>query len=411
MTSLAGHAVGADGSNGPLADVRVVAIEQYGAGPFGTLQLAELGADVIKVEDARVGGDVARYVPPFQEDEDSLFFEALNRGKRSVSLDLYNPAGRQVLHDLIAVSDAVYSSLRGDGPEQLGLRYEDLRTLNPRVVCCSLSGFGTTGPRRSEAAYDYMIQALCGWMSLTGEPDGPPQKTGLSLVDFCGGYVAAMSLVVGVHAARRDGVGMDCDVSLFDVAISMLNYPATWYLTGGHEPQRTSNSAHPSLVPFQNFPTGDGWISVCCPKQKFWLRLCDALGRPELGDDPRYADFESRRQNRDELVEILSQELCARTTTEWVETFSEFGIPAAPVLSVPEALNDSHTLARHLVERVHHPRFGSVGHVRSGARAGPLPPLRRSPRRHEHAQEVLGDILGYPSAEQEALDAAGAFGK
>lgn len=394
----------------PLADVRVVAIEQYGAGPFGTLHLAELGADVIKVEDPRVGGDVSRYVPPFQQADESLFFESLNRGKRSIQLDLRNPAGRRVLHDLVAVSDAVYSNLRGDGPERLGIRYADLCEVNPRIVCCSLSGFGMTGPRRTEAAYDYMIQALSGWMSLTGDPEGPPTKTGLSLVDFCGGYVAAMSLVVGVHAARRDGIGMDCDVSLFDVALSMLNYGATWYLTGGHEPRRTADSGHPSLVPFQNFATADGWITVCCPNQKFWTALCEALGRIDLRDDPRYADFESRRAHRDELVTVLSDELRARTTAAWVDIFREAGVPAAPVNTVAEALEDPQVHARDLVAHVEHPRFGSVGHVRSPVRAGPLDPLQRAPRRHEHGGTILDGLLGYSGDEQDALAAAGAFG-
>lgn len=394
----------------PLADVRVVAVEQYGAGPFGTMQLAELGADVIKVEDARIGGDVSRYVPPFQEDDESLFFEALNRGKRSISLDLNTTAGREVLHRLVAVSDAVYSNLRGDAPQRLGITYADLQAINPQIVCCNLSGFGADGPRRTDAAYDYMIQSLAGWMSLTGDPDGPPTKTGLSLVDFSGGYVSAMSLVVGVHAARRDGVGMDCDVSLFDVAISMLNYPATWTLTGEYEPTRTANSAHPSIVPFQNFPTADGWITVCCPKQKFWLSLCEALGRADLRDDPKYADVASRRVHREELVAILSDELLTKPTFAWVEIFAEAGVPAAPVHTVREALDDPQTKARDLVVRVDHPRFGPVGHVRGAARAGPLSPLRRSPRRDEHAAEVLDGLLGYSLDERDALAAGGAFG-
>jgi crotonobetainyl-CoA:carnitine CoA-transferase CaiB-like acyl-CoA transferase len=257
----------------PLQDVRIVAVEQYGAGPFGSLQLADLGAEVIKVEDARTGGDIGRYVPPFQEGEDSLFYESFNRNKKSISLDLTNGAAKEVLRDLVRVSDAVYSNLRGDIPERLGLCYEDLRDVNPRIVCCSLSGFGMTGPRRAEPAYDYILQGLCGWMSLTGEPDGPPAKSGLSLVDYSGGFVAALSMLAAIHAARRDGKGMDCDLSLFDVAISLLTYVGTWHLNRGFEPVRTAHSAHPSLVPFQNFQTSDGWIVVGCAKEKFWRRL------------------------------------------------------------------------------------------------------------------------------------------
>ena len=193
----------------PLADLTIVAVEQFGAGPFGTMQLADLGAEVIKIEDPSVGGDVSRYVPPFQDGTDSLFFESFNRNKRSLTLDLRHPQARAVLEDLVRVSDAVVSNLRGDQPEKLRIRYDDLAHLNPRIVCVSLSGFGMTGPRAREGGYDYMMQGLAGWQSLTGEPGGPPTKSGLSLVDFCGGYVAALATVAGVWQARRDGRGCD----------------------------------------------------------------------------------------------------------------------------------------------------------------------------------------------------------
>ena len=231
----------------PLSDVRVIAIEQYGAGPFGTMHLADLGAEVIKIEDPRSGGDIGRYIPPFQDGEDNLFFESLNRNKRSLSLDISTDAGRRVLEDLVRESDVVFSNLRGDVPEKLGIRYEDLRHLNAAIVCCSLSGFGMTGPRSNQPGYDYIVQGLAGWMDLTGEPGGPPAKSGLSLVDWSGGYVAALAILVGLHASRRDGVGCDCDVSLFDNAISLLTYLATWNLTNGFVPVRTRHSAFRTL--------------------------------------------------------------------------------------------------------------------------------------------------------------------
>ena len=275
----------------PLEDLRIIALEQYGAGPFGTLHLADLGADVIKIEDPGSGGDVGRYVPPFQMEEDSLFFETFNRNKRSISLDLENPAGREVFEDLVRRSDAVYSNFRGDVPEKLKIRYADLSHLNPAIVCVSLSGFGSSGPLSDKPGYDYMLQALAGWMSLTGEPEGPPTKSGLSLVDFTGGYVAAIALLSAVHAAGRDGMGMDCDLSLYDVAVTLLNYPATWYMTGGWEPRRTERSAHPSLVPFQLFKGSDTWFVVGCAKEKFWNRLINIIGQPELAEDLRFIDF------------------------------------------------------------------------------------------------------------------------
>jgi len=395
----------------PLEDVRIIAVEQYGAGPFGSVHLADLGAEVLKIEDPRAAGDVGRYVPPHQHDEDSLFFETFNRNKRSLSLDLTTPAGREVFEDLVRVSDAVYSNLRGDVPDKLGIRYADLAHLNPAIVCCSLSGFGTTGPRRAEPGYDYILQGLTGWMSLTGEPDGPPTKSGLSVVDFSGGLVAALALVVGIHAARRDGIGRDCDVSLFDVALSFLSYQATWYLTAGDAPTRMSYSAHPSLVPFQNFRTADGWIVVACPKEKFWQRLAAVIGRPEYAADPRFVDFDARRRHRDELGAALSDIFEKDTSAGWLERLSAAGIPCGPVNTLAEALADPHTEARGMVVETDHPRFGPVRQVVSPVRVGDIPvPHQRAPRRNEDAAYVLEKLLDYSPGRIAGLRMGGAFG-
>ncbi len=395
----------------PLADIRVIAIEQYGAGPFGSLHLADLGADVIKIEDPRTGGDVGRYVPPFQEDEDSLFFETFNRNKRSLSLDLSIAAGRAVLEDLVRVSDAVYSNLRGDVPEHLRIRYPDLCHLNPRIVCVSLSGFGSTGPRHREPAYDYLLQGLAGWMSITGEPDSPPTKSGLSLVDYAGGLVAALALVAGVHAAHRDGAGMDCDLSLFDTAIALTTYLATWHLNGGFRPRRMPSSSHPSLVPFQNFATSDGWIVVACPKEKFWRRLAVVIGHPELAEDPRFVDFAARAHHADELRRILGDEFRRAPALEWVERLAAAGVPCAPINDLPAALADHQTTARGLILEVEHPRWGTVREPASPLKVGQTPaPRRRAPRRNEHARTILEDLLGYTSEHIAELAAQGAFG-
>src|SRR5207249_2598368 len=182
---------------------------------------------------------------------------------------------------------------------------EQLKDVNERIVCCSLSGFGMTGPRAAEGGYDYTMQGLAGWMSLTGDPAGPPTKSGLSLVDLSGGYVSAIAVLAGLWRARRDGVGCDCDVSLLDTALHELMYVGTWTASRGYVPPRRRNSAHPSIVPFQNFATADGWIVVACPKEKFWKRLCEAIERPELAHDPRFVDFAARDRNRDELLAIL----------------------------------------------------------------------------------------------------------
>jgi crotonobetainyl-CoA:carnitine CoA-transferase CaiB-like acyl-CoA transferase len=388
----------------PLADLRIVAIEQYGAGPFGSVHLADLGAEVIKIEEPASGGDVGRYVPPYQCGEDSLFFEVFNRNKRSVSLDLSTAAGREAFRDLVRVSDIVYSNLRGDVPAKIGITYDDLKSVNPRIVCCALTGFGMTGPRAAEPGYDYILQGIAGWMDITGEPSGPPTKSGLSLVDYSGGLVAAISILAGVHAARRDGVGMDCDVSLFDTAVSMLTYPAVWNLNGEFEPKRTHHSAHPSLVPFQAFQASDGWIVVACPKEKFWQRLAVAVGRPGLAADERFATFGDRRAHADELLPILDGIFVSRTTQEWLDVLHAAGVPCGPVNSVSQALADEQTLARGMVVETEHPEFGTVRQVRSPVRVGDdVVEYRRAPRRNEDVDYVFSELLGYDAARIEAL--------
>jgi len=395
----------------PPADVRVLAIEQYGAGRWGTLQRAGLGAEVIKIYDPASGGDVGRYVPPFQEGEDSLFFETFNRNKKSVSLDLRHPDARAVLEDLVRAVDAVYSNLRGDHPKRLRITYEDLREVNPRVVCCSLSGFGMSGPRAAEGAYDYMMQGLAGWMSLTGEPHGPPTKSGLSLVDLSGGYVSALALMGGLWRARRDGVGCDCDISLFETALHELMYVGTWVASRGYEPRRMPESAHPSIVPFQNFRTADGWIVVACPKQKFWERLCDAIGRPDLGEDPRFATFAGRNEHRDELVPELRSAFADRGTEEWLATLSAAGVPNARVNDVAQALAEPQVEARGGLVEIEHPGLGTVRQVATPLRVGrDEKPARRAPFRGEHTERVLADLCGYSSERVRALAEAGALG-
>lgn len=394
----------------PLDDIRIVALEQYGAGPFGSLHLADLGADVIKVEDPATGGDVGRYVPPYTEEEDSLFFESFNRNKRSISLNIRTPAGRGVFEDLVRHADALYSNLRGDVPARLRLRYEDLKDVNRRIVCCSLSGFGMTGPRSAEPGYDYIYQAYAGWMTLTGEPDGPPAKSGLSLVDYSGGFAAAVSLLAGLHSARRDGVGMDCDVSLFDTSISLLSYLATWHLSRDYRPVRTSRSAHPSLVPFQVFAAQDGWLITGCAKEKFWRRFAEVIGQPWLATDPRFATFADRGAHREELVNILDAVLATRTVEQWMNRLRSASVPCAPVNTVEQALRDEQTAARDLIISTRHPRFGEVRQVTSPVRVGSARQQHvRAPHRGEHTDLILRDVLGYDTETINKLQQAGAF--
>lgn len=395
----------------PLEGVRIISIEQYGAGPFATLHLADLGAEVIKIEDPRERGDVGRHVPPYQAGDTSLFFETFNRNKKSMKLDISTAAGRAVFEDLVKVSDAVFSNLRGDVPKKIKITYEDLKHLNPAIVCCSLSGYGMEGPRAKDPGYDYMLQALGGWMSLTGDPAGAPTKTGLSLVDFSGGLVAAGSILAGVIAARRDGVGMDCDLSLYDTAIGMLSYVATWHLSADYEPTRTRNSAHPSLVPFQAFQASDGWFVVGCAKEKFWVRLTDTIGRPELSTDPRYDTFAHRFENSEELLAILDEVFATKTVVEWVDLLRTASVPCGAVQSVAEALTDDHTIARELIVETSTPDLGDVRSVASAWRVGRRnEPHQRAPLFDEHREELLRDLLDYDDERISQLNNDSAFG-
>ena len=387
----------------PLADVRVIAIEQFGAGPWGTLQLADLGAEVIKIEDPSSGGDVSRYVPPFQEGEASLFFETFNRNKRSVSLDLRHPDARGVFEDLVRVSDAVYSNLRGDQPERLGLTYDQLKHVNERIVCCSLSGFGMTGPRAKQGGYDYMMQGIAGWQSLTGGPDDPPTKSGISLVDLSGGYASAIAVLAGLWRARRDGVGCDCDISLLDTALHELGYFGTWAASRGYVPPRRSLSAHAVIFPFQNFPTADGWIVVACPKEKFWRQLCDAIERPELAEE--FPSFADRDRRRDELEPILEEVFRARTSDEWLAVLADRRCAVGP----GERPRGGARGGADRRVRARGARDGAPGGLAAAAlRRGAA--VRPAPERGADTEQVLVELCGYEPERVRELEAAGVFG-
>jgi crotonobetainyl-CoA:carnitine CoA-transferase CaiB-like acyl-CoA transferase len=397
-------------SRAPLAGLRVLAISQFGAGPFGTQLLADLGAEVIKIEDPGVGGDVSRYTGPDAADGDSLFFQSFNRGKQSVTLDLRHSDGRAVFLDLVRVAHAVYSNLRGDQPAKLGLTYETLCAVNPAIVCCAVSGFGTTGPRAAEPAFDYLIQGYAGYMALTGEPDGPPGKCGVSVIDFAGGYVSAAGLLAALWDAQRSGVGRDVDVSLLDTAVSMLSYLATWTLNRDWQPARVADSGHQAIVPAQNFPTRDGWIVVFCNKPKFWDALLEALELPEVGADPRFATFADRLANKTALIVLLKSRFQQRTTAEWLARMRG-RVPCAPVNTLAEALVDEQVLARDMIIEVEHPELGTIREVASpiktpGAVTSPAP----APRLGQHTDAILTSLLGYAPGRIAALRAGGAFG-
>jgi len=362
----------------PLEGVRILAFTQLGAGPFGMMMLSDLGAEVVKIEHPGTRGDEARTVGPFADPvaHDGLYYQAFNRGTRSLTLDVAHPEGRVLLRRLVPRFDAVFNNLRGDLTAKLGLDYASLREANPRLVCCSLSGFGRTGPRATEPAYDYLLQAYAGFMSVTGEPDAPPTKCGVSIVDFSGGILAALALMIGLYRARATGAGGDVDVALLDCALSMLNYMGTWSLTRGWVPARHAGGAHQALLPSQSFQTADGWLVIMVMKEKFWERLVERLELPALAGDPRFRTFTDRLVHRAELSRLLEAEFRRRTTAAWLERLRGH-VPVAPVYSVAEALADEQVAAREMVIELDHPVLGALRQIGCPIKVDDVPPRYR----------------------------------
>ena len=374
----------------PLDGVRIISVEQYGAGPFGTQHLADLGAEVIKVENPADGGDVGRLVGPyFFEPGDSHFFQSFNRNKRSLTLDLKSPEGKETLRRLATRSDAVFNNLRGDLPERLGVTYDALKGVNPAIVCAHLSAYGRTGPRQAWPGYDYLAQAEAGYLSLTGEPDGPPARFGISIIDMMTGTMAALATVSAILGARATGQGRDIDTNLFEVALHNLSYLGTWYMNDGVKTERLPRSSHPSLTPSQLYRTGDGWIFIMCNKEKFWPILTQAIGRPEWSDDPRYIDFKARLAHRDKLTRELDEVLSTRTTAEWMQAFGG-QVPAAPVFDVAQALDSPYVHDQGLIVDVPHPVRGSIKTLACPIRCpGETLPARAAPRLGADTEDIL----------------------
>ncbi len=342
-------------SDPPLAGTRVLSVEQYGAGPFASMYLADMGAEVIKIESPATGGDSSRASGPhFLGDGDSHFFQTFNLGKKSLALDLRHPRGKEVLHRLVAGADALLNNLRGDQPGKLGLTYADLLDYNPRVVCAHLSGYGRQGARATWPAYDYLMQAEAGYLSLTGEPDGPMTRMGLSVVDYLTGITTAFAVTAALVGALRTGKGRDVDVTLYDVAMHQLTYPATWYMNEGDVVDRRPRSGHPSVVPCETFPTADGHIFVMCVLPKFWVQLCQILGLPELPEDPRFVTPVDRLENRDALSALLDAAFGQERTSSWMSKLAG-RVPAAPVLTLAEALDNPYFAQNEGIQSIDHP--------------------------------------------------------
>jgi crotonobetainyl-CoA:carnitine CoA-transferase CaiB-like acyl-CoA transferase len=387
----------------PLTGTRILSSEQYGAGPYGTMFLAQLGAEVIKIEPPK-GGDSARATGPFYlGDDDSLFYQTFNLNKRSLTLDTRSPAGRAVLHRLVATADAVTNNARGDLPAKLGLDYAALGAVNPKIVCVHASAYGRTGPRASWPGYDYLMQAEAGFMSVTGEPDAPPTRFGLSMVDFITGTMLATATLSGLIDARATGKGRDYDVALLDAALHQTSYPALWYLNENHVVGRAPRSAHPSVTPSQTFRTADGWVFVMAQMGKFWTLLVEALGVPHLATDPRFATIPARLDNREALTVILDGIFMQRPTEYWLERLGGI-VPVAPVYDLAQALDNPRTADM----------IATVDHMQGQLRvlANPIKidgvrlPSRASPKLGADTDSVL-DESGFTTAEIADLRASG----
>jgi crotonobetainyl-CoA:carnitine CoA-transferase CaiB-like acyl-CoA transferase len=338
----------------PLEGTRIVAVEHFGAGPYGTMFLAGLGADVIKVENAETGGDPGRHVGPhLLGADDSQYFQSWNLNKRSVSLDLKSQ--RAAFEKLVASADALVNNLRGELPQKLGLDYRSLSAINPALVCLHISAYGRDNERASWPGYDFLMQAEAGLMSLTGEPEGAPCRFGTSIIDCMAGMTGAAALLACLLRARRTGKGCDVDASLFDVALHQLGYAATWYLNEGQVSSRQPRSAHASLVPVQTFPTADSWIFVMCMTDRFWASLLDALSRRDLAADARFATQAARLEHRAALSAILDAEFRRRSTADWLAKLSGL-LPVAPINDLRQALDNPFVDATGMIRTAPHPQ-------------------------------------------------------
>ncbi|PVX30689.1 CoA transferase [Sphingomonas pokkalii] len=390
----------------PLAGVRILSVEQYGAGPYGTMLLAQLGAEVIKIETPGAG-DTARSVGPhFLREKESLFFQTFNLNKRSLTLDIDCAEGRAVLHRLAAGAHAVANNLRGDLPERLGLTYARLAVANPAIVCAHLSAYGRDNSRATWPGYDYLMQAEAGYLSMTGEPDGPPVRFGLSMVDFMTGSMMCVGLLAALLDAAKTGAGRDVDVDLLSTALHQTSYPATWYLNEGDVTGRAPRSAHPSVVPSQLFRARDGWLFVMAQMPKFWLRLIGTMGCAEMAEDPRFASPKARLANRQVLTELLEARFQTATVAEWVDRLAG-AVPVAPVYDLAGALDNPFLAETAMIDTVAHVDRADLRVLANPIRLdGDRLPARAAPLLGGDTDAVLAEA-GFDTAEIAALRAGG----
>ncbi len=394
-------------ATGPLAGLKVLELAQIMAGPSCGALLADLGAEVIKVEKLPGGDDTRRYAEP-QVNGESAAFMIMNRNKRSIAVDLKSEGGRQVLQRLVLGADVLTENYRKGALDRLGLGYSAVHTLNPALIYCSISGYGRTGPAADKGGFDLIAQGYAGLMSITGEPDGPPVKVGSPVTDMNAGLLAALGIVSAYVHRLKTGQGQFVDTSLLEAGIHQTAWQAAIFFASGRTPGPLGSS-HVLAAPYQAFPTRDGWINIGGANQANWERVAKIVGAPELITDARFVDNSARMRHRDELAELLEQRLRQRDTQDWLRELDAAGVPAGPIHSIAQMVADPQTLAREMVVELEHPVAGRTHAlgvpVKFGATPGNI--RRPAPGYGEHTREVLREH-GYAEAEIDALVAAAA---
>lgn len=390
---------------GALSHLRVLDLSRVLAGPWSGQILADLGADVIKVERPGSGDDTRAWGPPFLKDvqgentSEAAYYLSANRNKRSVTIDFTQPEGQRLVRELAAKSDIVIENFKVGGLAAYGLDYASLKSVNPRLIYCSITGFGQTGPYAKRAGYDFMIQGLGGLMSLTGRPDGDegagPVKVGVALTDILTGLYSTVAILAALAHRDQAGVGQHIDMALLDVQVACLANQAMNYLTTGNPPRRLGN-AHPNIVPYQDFPTADGDFILTVGNDGQFCKFAEVAGQPQWADDPRFATNKLRVANRAELIPLIRQATVFKTTAEWVSQLEAAGVPCGPINDLAQMFQDPQVLARGLAVSMPHALAGSVPQVASPIRLSetPVEYRRAPPLLGEHTDAVLGDVLG-----------------
>ena len=387
----------------PLRGIRVLDLSRVLAGPFCSMTLADLGAEVIKVEMPGSGDDTRAY-PPFIGTQSSYFMSA-NRNKKSITLDLKAKEGQEVLHRLATKCDVVIENFRPGVTARLAADYATLSKINPRLIYCSISSFGQTGPYAERPGYDLIIQGMGGLMGITGEPDGPPVRIGVAITDLGAGMWATIAILAALQARTRDGAGQYLDISMMDGSVAWMTYVAGNYFATGKAPPRMG-SAHPSIVPYQAFVASDGKsILLGGGNDRLFVSLCEGLGFPDLPKDPRYIGNENRVKNRETLITLLEKRFKEKTRNEWIKTLEALGVPVAPVYTIDEIFADEQVRHRGMQIDIPHPELGTVKQIAPAIRMSDTPCVVESapPLLGEHTDEILRAIAGYTEDEIKAL--------